>query len=91
MTNRHHAPPGLLAFSEAEMTMQGTDHWNDHARRWQHFGPPLRPLPIDVAVVENLAEQRPSPFPGTVCRPFCGVTPELAAMQWPERTRLHRS
>lgn len=71
------------------MLIPGTDHWNEHARRWQHFGPPLRPLPVDVAVVEDLAERHAKSIAGDMFSAvLLGVTPELAAMQWPERTRL---
>lgn len=71
------------------MSTQRTDHWNEHARRWQHFGPPLRPLPIDVGVIEALAAQHAQSISDAgLTAVLLGVTPELAAMRWPEKTRL---
>lgn len=71
------------------MDIARNDHWNEHARRWSHFGAPLRPLPEDVAVAEALAAglaaaRAPAPLRAVLL----GVTPELAGMRWPAGTRL---
>lgn len=58
------------------------DHWDRHARRWQHVGPPLRPCPEDVALVEELSLGATGPAL------LLGVTPELATMRWPEGVEL---
>ena len=71
------------------MDMKPADHWNEHARRWQHFGPPLRPLPMDVSVAEQLAAKQDGRLgDDSLTAVLLGVTPELAAMRWPARTRL---
>ena len=89
MTNLRRTNPGGHVFWGTDMQTRGTDHWNDHARRWEHFGAPLRPLPVDVAVAEELAQRHArSIVDEMLSAVLLGVTPELAAMQWPERTRL---
>lgn len=83
------------------MTIPRQDHWNRHARQWQHVGPPLRPAPEDVALFEALTRDcHETRHPGPARRKsaggpdggfravLLGVTPELAAMRWPARTLL---
>jgi SAM-dependent methyltransferase len=67
------------------------DHWNQHARQWQFVGPPLRPTAEDVELFEQLVDEgvphaREPRHPPRAA--LLGVTPELAAMRWPEGTRL---
>jgi SAM-dependent methyltransferase len=65
------------------------DHWNDHARQWQHVGPPLRPAPADVRLTEALAAEVPRAGKREPLQAILlGVTPELACMRWPRGTRL---
>lgn len=70
------------------MTAQ-PDHWNQHARQWSLIGPPLRPAAQDVQLFEK--ELRAWQARDGAVSPralLCGVTPEIAAMQWPRGTRL---
>lgn len=59
------------------------DHWPTHARQWARIGPPLRPSPADVALMEAAVAGRAAPR-----ALLLGVTPELATMAWPAGTRL---
>ena len=66
----------------------GHDHWQDHARNWSYFGPPLRPHPDDVRIFEQaiLGCERAT---GSALRAvLLGVTRELAGCRWPQGTRL---
>jgi SAM-dependent methyltransferase len=66
------------------------DHWHLHARRWALVGPPLRPCPDDVALVERaVATWRPDDAAARPPRALVlGSTPELVGMRWPPATRL---
>jgi SAM-dependent methyltransferase len=64
--------------------------WNDIPAAWDLIGPPLRPSPEDVAIIENIL-----PNPSSLCNSsssfetlLLGVTPEIAALNWPAETRL---
>jgi SAM-dependent methyltransferase len=59
------------------------DVWPSHARQWEKLGPPLRPSPEDVAVVERAAGEA-----GARRVLLLGVTPELATCAWPEGAEL---
>jgi hypothetical protein len=64
-------------------------YWgSDVARQWHLYGPPLRPSAVDVRAIEQavraFADQRNEPLKVLLW----GVTPEIAAMSWPEGTRL---
>lgn len=64
------------------------DHWQDHARNWSSLGPPLRPSPDDVRIVEEAVRER---WPAGEAGPrtlLLGVTPEIAGCRWPQATRL---
>ena len=50
------------------------DHWQAHARQWQHIGAPLRPCAEDVALMAGWLGQRPGH--GLLL----GVTAELTAL-----------
>jgi len=70
------------------MTAQ-PDHWNQHARQWSLIGPPLRPATQDVRLLETeLHAWQARTGTGTPHALLCGVTPEIAAMQWPPGTWL---
>lgn len=69
--------------------MSGLDHWSRHARQWRHVGPPLRPVPEDVALFERLVAGAVGEGGARGLRAaLLGVTPELAGMRWPRGTRL---
>ncbi len=71
------------------MSANKRDHWNEHAQRWQYFGPPLRPSVCDVSVAESTAVELAANFGKQhISAVLLGVTPELASMQWPENTQL---
>lgn len=59
------------------------DHWPTHARGWGLVGPPLRPCPEDVGIVEREVAALETPR-----ALLLGVTPELATLAWPAGTRL---
>jgi SAM-dependent methyltransferase len=61
-------------------------HWEQHAKQWRFVGLPLRPSREDVRIMEGLA-RRYGQAPRMLALLF-GVTPELAAMDWPDGTRL---
>lgn len=63
--------------------------WSAHARQWSLLGPPLRPRAEDVQAVRDQV----AAWQSEVGRPapralLLGVTPELAALPWPEGTSL---
>jgi SAM-dependent methyltransferase len=65
--------------------------WDEIARHWDDWGPPLRPSPEDLATARRAlmrwhAEARPTREPVQIF--LCGVTPEIATMAWPFRTEL---
>ncbi|HEV2686248.1 MAG TPA: hypothetical protein VGW79_06390, partial [Actinomycetota bacterium] len=67
----------------------GSPYWgSDVARQWHLYGPPLRPSPADVRAIEASVracrDLRGRPLKVLLW----GVTPEIAAMSWPEGTRL---
>jgi len=65
------------------------DHWNEHARQWNLIGAPLRPVPEDIRVLER--ELRSWQAHSGIVAPralLCGVTPEIARMQWPRGAQL---
>ena len=62
--------------------------WEQTARSWRHFGPPLRPSGPDVAQFEALARGEAARRGGALSAVLCGVTPEIAGMAWPAGTSL---
>ena len=83
----------LLMASPGESADAGlsphSPYWgSDVAHQWHLYGPPLRPCAADVRAIEEavraFAEQRDVPLEVLLW----GVTPEIAAMSWPEGTRL---
>jgi hypothetical protein len=70
------------------MTAQ-PDHWNQHARQWSLIGPPLRPAPEDIRLLEQTVADWCAHSAVSAPRALlCGVTPEVAAMRWPVGTWL---
>jgi SAM-dependent methyltransferase len=67
--------------------MSDEDQWVQHARAWNQQTIPQRPHRDDTAVVERVAaELAHERAPLTVA--MLGVTPETAACNWPQGTRL---
>lgn len=61
------------------------DHWRHHAGNWANLGPPLRPSPEDVRIVEQaIPAQGAAPLRALLL----GVTPEIAGCRWPPGTCL---
>ncbi len=67
--------------------MSTFDHWREHARRWALFGPPLRPVPEEVAFVERAIGDHFSPSKRRHLI-VLGVTPELVGARWPPGTQV---
>jgi len=65
---------------------QEADIWQGRTR-WSDVGPPLRPGPHDVALLQRLVAEA---MAGRSRRDaiLLGVTPEIATMTWPAGTRL---
>ena len=64
-------------------------HWGMMAYHWEGYGPPLRPSPPDIAAMEHTVRTWRSGSGDRGPRALMlGVTPEIAAMAWPEGTRL---
>lgn len=67
---------------------QTKNHWDSHAAKWRHIGPPLRPCAEDTRLFEGILREwaagRTAP-PNAV---LLGVTPEIARLAWPPHTRL---
>lgn len=60
------------------------DHWNEHARRWSHVGPPLRPCAADIVLLQRRIAEHADADRSLLL----GVTPEIAGMDWPDGTDL---
>ena len=64
-------------------------HWGEVANQFHHYGPPLRPAAADVRVMEDIARRwRAGNRAGPIKAFLFGVTPEIAAMEWPDGTEL---
>lgn len=61
-------------------------HWEQHAKQWRFVGLPLRPAREDVRIMEGLVKDYGQGR--HLLALLFGVTPELAAMDWPEGARL---
>ena len=55
------------------------DHFSRIARKWSHFGPPLRPSPDDTSVVQRVVAD----LGGAAHAVVLGLTPEILACDWP--------
>lgn len=63
--------------------------WPAVARDWRHIGSPLRPCPADGAAFGKVLSRWTGMHAGTAPRGLIlGVTPELFALDWPERGLL---
>jgi SAM-dependent methyltransferase len=63
--------------------------WDEIARHWDDWGPPLRPSEEDLAIVHGAVTRWHSETSVEPAQIFlCGVTPEIATLQWPFRTEL---
>jgi SAM-dependent methyltransferase len=68
---------------------QSPGHWTKHALQWQWIGPPLRPAPEDIRLVEDGIRRWHSASGGAApAALLLGVTPEIASLRWPAGTRL---
>jgi hypothetical protein len=64
-------------------------YWGrDVAHQWHLYGSPLRPCAADVRVMEEAVRTFVDKRDGPLRALLWGVTPEIAAMSWPEGTRL---
>ncbi len=64
-------------------------HWNHVAYHWNDWGPPLRPGPDDITIFTNIARRwQTRNSPAQTKALLWGVTPEIAAMSWPDNTEL---
>lgn len=80
---------GLAVCSLVEKITKRKQFWQSVPRQWQHFGPPLRPSPEDIRIMEEQVARWSHEFGKegyTVL--LCGVTPEIAGMNWPASIRL---
>lgn len=63
--------------------------WQDLANHWHKWGPPLRPCADDIRVLESAVHAWKAANPRSVLQALlCGVTQEIARMNWPEPTEL---
>ena len=80
---------GLAVCNIVERMTERTRFWQSVPRRWQYFGPPLRPCPDDIGIMEAQVAAWQEAHAGASCHVMlCGVTPEIADMAWPPGTRL---
>ena len=64
---------------------EGSVHWQEASRQWQHLGPPLRPSPQDIEFFEDGVQEWIHHY-GTPRVLLLGVTPELYSLPWLEGT-----
>lgn len=64
------------------------NHWNQHARQWHLIGEPLRPSAADIHQFASWITRIASTDSACFNVLLLGVTPELAAIDWPVNTRL---
>jgi hypothetical protein len=60
-------------------------HWRTVSQEWKHFGSPLRPCDEDIRHMEQIVAEKFADRNGIVAQ-LCGVTPEIAGMEWPTDT-----
>lgn len=64
-------------------------HWHGYARYWSLLGSPLRPCDEDIRLYQQLLKKHIAPSPRSRIHALLfGVTPELAAMEWPGQFEL---
>ena len=65
------------------------DRWEELSRRWNEMGPPVRPARQDTDLLQRVTDQALADAGRAAPRVLVlGVTPEIATMRWPARTRL---
>ena len=80
---------GLEICSIVERMTERKQFWQSVPKQWKHFGPPLRPCPEDIKVMEQQVAQWMDQSKSDHCNVLlCGVTPEIVEMEWPAGTRL---
>jgi predicted dehydrogenase/SAM-dependent methyltransferase len=80
---------GLAVCAIVEGMTDKKHFWQSAPKQWKHFGPPLRPCPEDIKVMENHVAQWLGESSTDHCNVLlCGVTPEIVEMNWPAGTRL---
>jgi predicted dehydrogenase/SAM-dependent methyltransferase len=80
---------GLAICAIVERMMERTKFWQSVPKQWKYFGPPLRPGPEDIKIMqEQVAAWVEQSSAGACNVLLCGVTPEIANMHWPAGTRL---
>ena len=80
---------GLAVCETVERMMEKNQFWQSAPKQWKHFGPPLRPCPEDIKVMEKQVAQWMDNTSADACNALlCGVTPEIVEMTWPAGTRL---
>jgi predicted dehydrogenase len=80
---------GLAICAMVERMTERTKFWQNVPKQWKHFGPPLRPGPEDIRVMEQQVRDWVERSTANHCDVLlCGVTPEIASMDWPPDTRL---
>ena len=58
--------------------------WNQAARRYEDYGPPLRPSPQDIQLLRSSVDAwRRRTRTGSARVFLCGVTPDIVRMDWP--------
>lgn len=57
-------------------------HWRSVSQEWKYFGSPLRPCGEDVQYMEKIVAEKCSDQADIKIQ-LCGVTPEIASMDWP--------
>ncbi len=80
---------GLAVCSLVEKMTARKELWQNAPKMWKHFGPPLRPGPEDIRIMQEQVAQWMEQSSADRCKVLlCGVTPEIVEMQWPTGTRL---
>ena len=80
---------GLVVCAIVARMTERTQFWQSVPKQWKYFGPPLRPCPEDISVMEEQVAQWVDSASADECNVLlCGVTPEIVNMKWPAGTRL---
>lgn len=82
--------PHYHNFSDSGYYSGGSEsHWDSHAQQWQWMTSPLRPAPEDIHEYLRLTGKwLPAESKSAIRALLLGVTPEIAAMNWPVGTEL---
>jgi len=80
---------GLAVCAIVEKMTDRQTFWQNVPKQWKHFGPPLRPCPEDIGIMEGLVTRWMDESQADRCNVLlCGVTPEIVEMKWPDGARL---